>query len=58
MVDCILQGKKAMAITRNTTTIRIPNKLRDLLGNLKEHPRETYADVIKRIIEKGKGVGG
>ena len=47
-----------MAITRNTTTIRIPNKLRDLLGNLKEHPRETYADVIKRLIEKGSKIEG
>jgi len=37
-----------------TTTIRIYKDTKKLLDKLKEHPRETYDDLIKRLIEKWK----
>lgn len=33
-----------------TTTIRLSDKTKALLANLKIYPRETYEDVIKRLI--------
>jgi len=36
------------------TTIQISQNLKKLLDSLKIHPRETYEDVIRRLIEKKK----
>jgi len=36
------------------TTIRIYKDTKKLLDQLKEHPRETYDDLIKRLIEEWK----
>jgi predicted transcriptional regulator len=33
-----------------TTTIQIDEDIRDKLNDLKMHPRETYNDVLKRIL--------
>ena len=35
-----------------TTTIVISCETRDILANMKVHPRESYDDVIKRLLEK------
>lgn len=35
----------------NTTTIRVSEKIKGDIENLKEHPRETYEEVIERIIK-------
>lgn len=45
-----------MPITKDTTTIRISKRTQATLFSLKEHPRETYEDVMKRLIEKAKKV--
>lgn len=37
-----------------TTTIQVSNKLKDELESFKEHERETYADVIRKLIELAK----
>jgi hypothetical protein len=34
-----------------TTTIQINENIRDILNDMKMHPRETYNDVIERILE-------
>ena len=34
-----------------TTTIQIDEKIKDNLDLMKVHPRETYNDLIKRLIE-------
>lgn len=34
-----------------TTTIKITSDLRDRLNALKVHPRETYSEVIDRLVE-------
>lgn len=34
-----------------TTTIQINEDIRDILNDMKMHPRETYNDVIERILE-------
>ena len=34
-----------------TTTIQIEENVRDVLANLKIHTRETYNDVLERLIE-------
>ncbi|MBA3045955.1 MAG: hypothetical protein KKH41_02955 [Candidatus Thermoplasmatota archaeon] len=34
-----------------TTTIQIDENVRDVLANLKIHTRETYNDVLERLIE-------
>ena len=34
-----------------STTIQISNEMRDLLNGLKLYPRETYNEVIERILE-------
>lgn len=34
-----------------TTTIRISQKIKTELDNAKQHPRETYEDVIKRLLK-------
>jgi len=34
------------------TTIQLSEETKDELDKLKVHPRETYEDVIKRLIEK------
>ena len=34
-----------------TTTIQVSNKLKDELEGFKEHERETYAEVIRKLIE-------
>jgi len=38
------------------TTIRISEETKKILDNLKIHPRETYDDVLKRLLQKN-GVG-
>ncbi len=35
----------------STTTIKIASDLRDRLNALKIHPRETYSEVIGRLVE-------
>ncbi|MDN7025703.1 hypothetical protein FGU65_12560 [Methanoculleus sp. FWC-SCC1] len=35
----------------STTTIKIATDLRDRLNALKVHPRETYSEVIGRLVE-------
>jgi predicted transcriptional regulator len=35
----------------STTTIKIESDLRDRLNALKIHPRETYSEVIGRLVE-------
>lgn len=37
-----------------TITIRISNKTKSLLNKLKIHPRETYDDILVRLIICGK----
>ena len=34
-----------------TTTIQVDENIRDVLANLKIHTRETYNDVLERLIE-------
>ena len=34
-----------------TTTIQVEENVRDVLANLKIHTRETYNDVLERLIE-------
>jgi predicted transcriptional regulator len=34
-----------------TTTIQVEDNVRDTLANLKIHTRETYNDVLERLIE-------
>ena len=34
-----------------TTTIQIDEEIRNTLGNMKLHTRETYNDVLERLIE-------
>ncbi|OHE05208.1 hypothetical protein, partial [Sulfurimonas sp. RIFOXYB12_FULL_35_9] len=34
-----------------TTTIQVDDNIRDVLANLKIHTRETYNDVLERLIE-------
>ena len=34
--------------------IVIDEKIKKQLDNLKEHPRETYEDIIKRLIKKNE----
>lgn len=34
-----------------TTTIRVDDKTKDMLDSIKVHPRETYDDILKRLIE-------
>ena len=34
-----------------TTTIQLAEKTRDRLASLKRHPRETYDDVVRRLVE-------
>ena len=34
-----------------TTTIQVKSEIRDTLNNMKLHPRETYNDVLERLIE-------
>ena len=34
-----------------TTTIQVEDNVRDVLANLKIHTRETYNDVLERLIE-------
>jgi len=36
------------------TTIRVHEKTKRLLEEIKLHPRETYEDVIRRLVEKWK----
>jgi predicted CopG family antitoxin len=36
------------------TTIKISKECRDLLVNAKKHPRETYEDVIMRLLRNDK----
>ncbi len=37
-----------------TVSIRIEEDLHDQLKKMKIHPRETYGDVIKRMVSKWK----
>lgn len=37
-------------IMSSTTTIQIPKKVKKDLDSFKEYPRETYADVIERLL--------
>mgnify|MGYP001095079390 CR=1 FL=1 len=39
-------------MARRGKAIWIPNALLDRLDAMKKHPRETYGDVIKRLIEE------
>ena len=39
---------------KKTSVIRIDVELKKQLDALKEHPRETYEDVIRRLVEKWK----
>lgn len=34
-----------------TTTIQVDDTIRDVLANMKIHTRETYNDVLERLIE-------
>lgn len=36
----------------DTTTIKLDKETKDALASLKEHHRETYNDVLERIIKK------
>jgi predicted CopG family antitoxin len=38
----------------DATTIQVPNKVKNELDRFKGHPRETYADVINRLIEMAR----
>jgi hypothetical protein len=40
-----------------TTTIQVPVALKDRLGGMKIHPRETYADVLERLLEDLEELG-
>jgi hypothetical protein len=35
-----------------TTTIQVEEEIRDILNNLKIHSRETYNDVLERVLEE------
>ena len=37
-----------------TTTIRVDEDVKKMLDSIKIHPRETYNDILKRLIEKVK----
>jgi len=37
-----------------TTTVQVSTKLKKELDGFKEHERETYAEVIKKLVEKAK----
>ena len=41
-------------MTDKVTTIRVHEDTKKLLDEIKVHPRETYEDVIRRLIEKWK----
>ena len=41
-----------------TEAIKISEGTKKGLDNLKTHPRETYDDVISRLVESKKGKGG
>lgn len=34
-----------------TTTIQVKDEVRDALGRMKIHPRETYNDILERLME-------
>jgi predicted CopG family antitoxin len=36
----------------NTTTIQVQEQTKKMLDELKEHPRETYDDVLMRLCRK------
>lgn len=38
-------------VTTMATTIQIREELRDRLNSMKIHPRETYNDIIERLLE-------
>lgn len=40
----------------NTTTIRISQKTKSIMDKIKIHPRETYEDIILRLINITKEV--
>jgi len=44
-------------MSEEPTTIRIRKSTKDMLDSLKIHPRETYEDVILRLIESSKETG-
>ena len=37
-----------------TTTIRVDEDVKKILDSIKIHPRETYNDILKRLIEEVK----
>ena len=37
-----------------TTTIQVDKKVRERLNGLKLHPRETFNDIIERLLEDSK----
>ncbi len=39
------------SVERETTTIVVPRDLKTELDLLKVHPRETYAEIIRRLID-------
>jgi predicted CopG family antitoxin len=41
-----------------TEPIRVGKDVKEELKKLKAHPRETYGDVIRRLIETYKNCGG
>ncbi len=45
---------KYTLIYMDITTIRVSKEVKNLLDVLKVHPRETYNDVLKRLIKIGQ----
>jgi predicted CopG family antitoxin len=41
----------------STTTLQVPISLMARLGAMKSHPRESYADVIERLLEDAQELG-
>lgn len=55
-VSSIFQHLDASSMTA-TTTVQIPVTMKARLNEMKIHPRETYADVLERILEDLEELG-
>jgi len=48
---------RPVALMTSTTTVQIPVAMKARLSAMKIHPRETYADVLERILEDLEELG-
>jgi len=52
---CLRNVVYGAIMSEEATTIRIRKSTKDILDSLKIHPRETYEDVILRLIKEKRG---